>query len=91
MRTGLTGRPVDQLVELVNSLRYDGQEPIHVSTRRMLMIAELMQANLPMQTAIVNCIGIDKDKLESILLRLDFGGLMADARGKAGNGEYVLL
>ena len=52
MRTGLTGRPVDQLIELVNSLRYDGQEPIHVSTRRMLMIAELMQANLPMQTAI---------------------------------------
>ena len=46
------------------------------------MIAELMQAGLPMQTAIVNCIGIDKDKLESILLRLDFGGLMADARGQ---------
>jgi nitric oxide reductase NorQ protein len=91
MRTGLSGRPVDQLVELVNSLRYDGQDPIHVSTRRMLMIAELMQANLPMQTAIVNCIGIDKDKLESILLRLDFGGLMADARGKIGDGEYVLL
>jgi MoxR-like ATPase len=91
MRTGLSGRPVDQLVELVNSLRYDGQEPIHVSTRRMLMIAELMQAGLPMQTAIVNCIGIDKDKLESILLRLDFGGLMADARGKTGDGEYVLL
>ncbi len=91
MRTGLTGQPVDQLIELVNSLRYDGQEPIHVSTRRMLMIAELMQANLPMQTAIVNCIGIDKDKLESILLRLDFGGLMTGVRGKTGDGEYVLL
>jgi DNA-binding IscR family transcriptional regulator len=57
----------------------------------MLMIAELMQANLPMQSAIVNCIGIDKDKLESILLRFDFGGLITSAKGKAGNGEYVLL
>jgi nitric oxide reductase NorQ protein len=91
MRTGLSGPQVKQLVELVNSLRYDGQDPIHVSTRRMLMIAELMQANLPMQSAIVNCIGIDKDKLESILLRFDFGGLITSAKGKAGNGEYVLL
>jgi len=55
------------------------------------MIAELMQAGLPMQMAIINCIGIDKDKLESILLRLDFGGLMGEAKGKTGTGEYVLL
>ncbi len=91
MRTGLTGPILNQLVELVNSLRYDGQEPVHVSTRRMLMIAELMQAGLPMQMAIINCIGIDKDKLESILLRLDFGGLIGTARTRAGGGEYVLL
>jgi nitric oxide reductase NorQ protein len=91
MRTGLSGPQVKQLVELVNSLRYDGQDPIHVSTRRMLMIAELMQANLPMQAAIVNCIGIDKDKLESILLRFDFGGLLSSTKGKTGGGEYVLL
>jgi nitric oxide reductase NorQ protein len=91
MRTGLSGAPVNQLIELINSLRYDGQDPIHVSTRRILMIAELMQAKLPMQSAIVNSIGIDKDKLESILLRFDFGGLMTNARGKSGGGDYVLL
>jgi nitric oxide reductase NorQ protein len=91
MRTGLSGPTLHQLVELVNSLRYDGQEPVHVSTRRMLMIAELIQAGLPMQSAIINCIGIDKDKLESILLRLDFGGLIGHTRGKTGTGEYVLL
>lgn len=91
MRTGLSGPPVSQLVELVNSLRYDGQDPVHVSTRRMLMIAELMHAGLPMQTALVNSIGIDKDKLESILMRLDFGGMMAGAKGKVGDGDYVLL
>jgi nitric oxide reductase NorQ protein len=91
MRTGLSGPLVDHLIELVNSLRYDGQDPIHVSTRRILMIAELMQAKLPMQTAIVNSIGIDKDKLESILLRFDFGGLSTGSRSKSGGGEYVLL
>jgi nitric oxide reductase NorQ protein len=91
MRTGLAGPLVDHLIELVNSLRYDGQDPIHVSTRRILMIAELMQAKLPMQTAIVNSIGIDKDKLESILLRFDFGGMSTGSRSKPGGGEYVLL
>lgn len=91
MRTGLAGLPVNQLIELINSLRYDGQDPIHVSTRRILMIAELMQAGLPMQTAIVNSIGIDKDKLESILIRFDFGGMSTGAKAKAGGGEYVLL
>lgn len=91
MRTGLSGASVDHLIEFVNSLRYDGQDPIHVSTRRILMIAELMQAGLPMQAAIVNCIGIDKDKLESILLRFDLGGQMGDMGGKTGSREYVLL
>jgi hypothetical protein len=50
-----------------------------------------MQAGLPMQTALVNSIGIDKDKLESILMRLDFGGLMASTKGQVGDGDYVLL
>lgn len=91
MRTGLTGPVATQLIELINSLRYDGQDPIHVSTRRSLMMAELMQAGLPMQLAIVNSIAIDKDKLESILLRFDFSGQMGNMGGKIGKGEYVLL
>ena len=91
MRTNLSGPVVTQLIELVNSLRYDGQDPIHVSTRRTLMMAELMKAGLPMQLAIINSIAIDKDKLESILMRLDFTGHMAGSSDKIGEGEYVLL
>ncbi|MBI2849544.1 MAG: AAA family ATPase [Chloroflexi bacterium] len=91
MRTGLAGPVVTQLIELINSLRYDGQDPIHVSTRRTLMMAELMQANLSMQAAIVNSIAIDKDKLESILMRFDFAGQMGSTGGRIGKGEYVLL
>jgi nitric oxide reductase NorQ protein len=91
MRTALSGPAVNQLVEFVNSMRYDGQDPIHVSTRRVLMIAELMQAGLPMQTALTNSIGVDKDKLESILLRFDFSGQLGNMAGKVADGEYVLL
>ncbi|HLB28105.1 MAG TPA: AAA family ATPase [Dehalococcoidales bacterium] len=91
MRTGLAGQVVTQLIELINSLRYDGQDPIHVSTRRSLMMAELMKAGLPMQLAIVNSIAIDKDKLESILMRFDFSGQMGKGGAKIGKGEYVLL
>jgi len=91
MRTDLSGPQLTQLVELVNSLRYDGQEPIHVSTRRTLMIAELIKAGLPMQSAVVNAIAVDKDKLESILLRFDFSGQIGDMGAKIGKGEYVLL
>lgn len=91
MRTGLSGKLVKALIDLINSLRYDGQDPIHVSTRRTLMMAELMKHGLPMQLAIVNSIAIDKDKLESILMRFDFSGQMSAAGAKIGKGEYVLL
>jgi hypothetical protein len=34
---------------------------------------------------------VDKDKLESILMRFDFSGQMGKPGGKMGKGEYVLL
>lgn len=91
IRTGLAGPVVKQLIDLVNSLRYDGQDPIHVSTRRSLMMAELINAGLPMQLAIINAIAIDKDKLESILMRLDFTGQMGKTGATLSKGGYVLL
>jgi nitric oxide reductase NorQ protein len=91
MRTGLSGDILGKLIELINSLRYDGQDPIHVSTRRTIMMAELMQNGLSMQQAIVNSIAVDKDKLESILMRFDFSGQMGKGSAKIGKGEYVLL
>ena len=73
-RTGLVGENSTKLLQFVNKLRTDGQDPIHVSTRRVLMMAELIQAGLDMRSAIISNIAMDMDKLESVLLHLDFGG-----------------
>ena len=73
-RTGLAGESSTKLLQFVNKLRTDGQDPIHVSTRRILMMAELVQAGLSMRSAIISNIAMDMDKLESVLLHLDFGG-----------------
>ncbi len=90
IKTGLVGEEVSQLVSFVNGLRFDGQDPIHVSTRRVLMMAELMKTGLPMQSALISCIGIDKDKMESILVKLDMSGRLSMS-AMSLDGGYVLL
>lgn len=73
-RTGLAPDKAAVLLRFVNRLRTDGQDPIHVSTRRCIMMAELLMSGLSMQQAVVANVAIDMDKLESILLRFDFTG-----------------
>jgi len=94
-RTGLIGEKATKLLQFVNKLRFDGQEPIHVSTRRVLMMAELVQAGLDMRQAIVANVALDKDKLESVLLNFDFQGLacfsQAGTNGMAMENKWVLL
>ena len=74
VRTGLAGERSTALLQFVSKLRTDGQDPIHVSTRRMLMMAELIQAGLDMRSAIISNVALDSDKLESVLLHMDFSG-----------------
>ncbi len=96
-RTGLAGEPNTLLLQFVNKLRLDGQDPIHISTRRVLMMAELIQAGLDMQSAIIANVAMDMDKLESILLHLDFGvagttmGQATTAIGNLEKGKFVVL
>ncbi len=92
-RTGLTGEQSTKLLQFVNKLRTDGQDPIHVSTRRILMMAELIQAGLDMRSAIISNVALDSDKLESVLLHMDFGGQAASI-GEAGaldQDKFVML
>ena len=74
MNTGLVGDAVDSLLDLVNRLRNNTKEPIHISTRRVLMMAELAKEGLPLREAFTTCIGSDPDKLESVLIELDTMG-----------------
>jgi nitric oxide reductase NorQ protein len=90
VKTGYSGTHVEKLLQFVNKLRHDGQEPIHVSTRRVLMMAELMQAGLDMQSAIIGNVALDKDKLESVLLHLDFQGEKL-VNGNGIKTEFVVL
>ena len=73
-RTGMMGETTTRLLQFVNKLRNDGQDPIHVSTRRVLMMAELIVAGLDMRSAILANVAMDNDKLESVLLHMDFEG-----------------
>uniref|UniRef100_A0A6M3KPS3 Putative ATPase domain containing protein n=1 Tax=viral metagenome TaxID=1070528 RepID=A0A6M3KPS3_9ZZZZ len=95
-RTGLNGDKTTKLLQFVNKLRMDGQEPIHVSTRRCIMIAELVMMGLDLQQAIVANVALDMDKLESVLLQADFSGQSVGAvSGTGGNGtdknQWVVL
>ena len=90
-RTGLTGDKIVQLLQFANKLRLDGQDPIHISTRRCLMMAELIQAGLDMKSAIISNVALDMDKLESVLLHLDFGGQGLNLNGASQDGKWVVL
>lgn len=91
-RTGLAGEPSTRLLQFVNKLRTDGQDPIHISTRRVLMMAELLQAGLDMRSAIISNVAMDTDKLESVLLHLDFGGQAVNIEGSVPlKDRFVVL
>ena len=95
LRTGLVVERVESLLQFVNKLRMDGQDPIHISTRRVLMMAELIQAGLDMRQAVVANIAMNSDKLESVLLHLDFSGQGLDMERTAARNiaadDFVML
>jgi len=62
---------------------------VHVSTRRVLMMAELIMEGLPFKFAAASCLGLDKDKMETVLMNLDFSGKLS--AGTEFGGQYELL
>lgn len=89
LRTGLSGTVINDLLNLVNNLRSNDREPVHVSTRRVLMMAELIMEGLPFKFAAASCLGLDKDKMETVLMNLDFSGKLT--AGTELGGQYELL
>jgi len=59
------------LIELVNRLRTNSQEPIHISTRNVLAMADLLLNGASMFLALKATIGsVEKEKMEQILMEL---------------------
>ncbi len=86
-KAGISEDQAESIVETVCSLRANYQQPVTVSTRHSLMIAELVALGATLRDAFVYTLEISKDVLESGLLALHFGseGIEGD------NEEYKLF
>jgi nitric oxide reductase NorQ protein len=58
------------LVNIANKLRTNAQEPVVVSTRHTLMMAEMIAVGASVREAITYSLQVDRDALESALLSL---------------------
>jgi len=70
LKTGIESADALTVVNLANQLRGNAQEPMTVSTRHTLMIAELISVGASVKEAFINSLSMSKDMLESILLSL---------------------
>jgi nitric oxide reductase NorQ protein len=70
LKTGVPAADALSVVNVANKLRANTQEPVIVSTRHTLMIAELMAVGATIREAFVNSLQVSRDLLESVLLSL---------------------
>jgi len=70
LKTGLDEANALSVVNVANKLRGNTQEPVVVSTRHTLMIAEMMAVGATIQQAFVHSLQVSRDLLESVLLSL---------------------
>jgi len=69
-KTGVDGESASAIVNIANRLRGNSQEPVMVSTRHTLMIAELVTMGASIREAFVYSLQVSRDILESTLLSL---------------------
>jgi len=70
LKTGIDEPDALTIVNVANHLRSNTREPIVVSTRHTLMIAEMVAVGATVKEAFVNSLQISKDVLESVLLSI---------------------
>lgn len=86
-KTGVTAKQAREIIEVVNNLRGNPDLAIEVSTRKTLMIGEMIAAGGSLKEAITTSLQADKQTLESVLLSLhvDLGKV------EKGKTEYCLF
>lgn len=87
LKTGIDHSEALTIVNVANQLRGNTQEPITVSTRHSLMIAEMVSIGATVNEAFVNSLQVSRDVLESILLSLH----MELGLKKTGNGKHYKI
>ena len=86
-KTGVSDEQAAEIITAVNGLRGNPDLMIDVSTRKTLMIGEMIAAGSTLKEAIVTSLQTDKKTLESVLLSLhvDLGKI------EKGQTEYLLF
>jgi len=69
-KTGIDEEQAQTIVNVANQLRSNSQEPVMVSTRHTLMIAELVAIGASVREAFIYSLQVSKDILESTLLSM---------------------
>ena len=87
LKTGVSESDALTIVNVANQLRSNAQEPLTVSTRHTLMIAEMVAVGATVEEAFVNSLQASRDVLESVLLSLH---LQLSLKGRGSAGEYGL-
>ena len=86
-KTGIDEADALTIVNVANRLRGNTQEPMIVSTRHTLMIAEMVAVGASIKDAVTFSLQMNADVLESVLLSLH---LELGMREKAGKNGYAL-
>ena len=88
LKAGIDEADALTVVNLANKLRSNSQEPITVSTRHTLMIADMLNVGASIREALIGSLQVSNDLLESLLLSLHLElGLTKDSTGD-GYLEY---
>lgn len=70
LKTGIEGADAQTIVNVAAKLRNNSRDPMVVSTRHTLMIAQLVSVGATVEQAFTGSLQISRDTLESVLLSL---------------------
>ena len=70
LKASVTEEQAAQIVSVVSGLRSNPQDPMTISTRHSLMVAELVSAGATIREAFIYSLQINREVLESVLLSL---------------------
>jgi len=87
LKAGIKEEDAELITKVVNRLRSDPENPVPISIRHSLMIAELVSLGASVREALIYSLQVSKDILESLLLSVHVETKDTDA----GSEDYVIF